>query len=428
MNPMSQRMKKIIDGFLTVFNKNETKISVVFAICFFSIFFYYQNKKMRALYDNVAHRAVGYKEAMFYTKLKNDTVDCLLCPWQCRLKNGQRGFCLARVNVGGSLYSTVYGKAFLGVLEHDNWGLIYASTKGNMLLIGPPGCNMRCDFCLSADMAIVDPAEIKAVNFRAINLPFSGGKANPDVSIFRAHQIFKPLLAMSPEDVIATAKKYNCKIIAYVMTEPTPFYEFMLDVAKLARKNGLKNALGTNGYINKRPLEELLKYMDGVSVGLKGFRNDVYQRYVHAELNPVLETLKVLKDNDIGFEITYPLIPGVNDDLAQLTAMCSWIKDNLGVKTPLNFYKFLPLYRLSGVPPTSKASLDKAKKIANDVGLQFVYYSYLNTTSMPNPDQEINCPSCKRVVLSRKDGVLTDNTKKGRCRFCNERISFLNDD
>lgn len=212
------------------------------------------------------------------------------------------------------------------------------------------------------------------------------------------------------------------------MNESTVWYEYVLDIAKLAKKEGLTNIMLTNGYINKEPLEELLPYIDGISVGLKGFTEEFYRKYSSAELKPVLETLKLLKAKGASFEITYPLITTLNDSTDEIRNMCIWVKENLGTDVPLHFYRYYPSYRLANLPPTPVSELEGAKKIAQEAGIRYVYIYYsLGQSFAYGVDEKIYCSDCGKLILHRdKAGnLLTNNTKNGRCKFCGKQVSFI---
>jgi pyruvate formate lyase activating enzyme len=195
----------------------------------------------------------------------------------------------------------------------------------------------------------------------------------------------------------------------------------MLDISKLARAKGLRNGMHTCGYINREPLEELLKYMDAVNVDLKGFSEDFYRRMgAFAELKPVLETLKTVKKAGVWLEITNLIIPGQNDDPKEIRAMCEWIRDNLGDDVPLHFSRFSPAFRLQNLPPTPEEKMDEAYAIASDVGLKYVYVGNLPG----NPHESTYCPNCKNLLVERRGyRVRVDGIKGSKCAQCGYGIA-----
>ncbi len=363
----------------------------------------------------VCVRASELKEAMYYQRLSGKTVQCLLCPRLCKLRDSQRGFCKSRINISGKLYSMTYGKSIaMNYPATMRPALIHCSIDEDMLRVSTSGCNMRCKFCYSWWISQSPPEEVELLsNTRKVDAVTSA----------------TPLpVKFSPKDIVSLAKKSKCRIIAYnVANEPTVNYEHVLETARLAKKSGLINALVTNGYINEEPLKELLRYMDGVSVGLKGFSEEVYSRYCSARLEPVLETLKTIKAANVGFEISYPLILGVNDDREQIEKMCLWISRNLGSYTPLQFIRFHPAYKMLAVPPTPITVLEEAEKIARAVGLKNISINYLGDYPGGDFEEKIFCPECGKLILHRKGeaGIVVNNTKDGKCNFCGHQLLFI---
>jgi len=219
---------------------------------------------------------------------------------------------------------------------------------------------------------------------------------------------------------VAMALKNNCPSIAYTYTEPTNFYEYMLETAKIARQKGLRNVYHSCGYINPVPLKELCRYLDAANIDLKGFSAKFYQDVCEAELEPVLETIKTLKEKGVWLEITNLVIPGYNDDSQMLKAMCRWIKDNLGSDVPLHFSRFSPMYKMTGIAPTPVATLEKARDIALKTGLHYVYIGNIPG----HPAENTYCPKCKKAVVVRVGySVINNYIKDGKCEFCGQKIA-----
>jgi pyruvate formate lyase activating enzyme len=215
------------------------------------------------------------------------------------------------------------------------------------------------------------------------------------------------------------AKKSSSPTIAYTYSEPTIFYEYMLDIARLAHENGLKNIMHSSGYINEEPLRKLAKYLDAANIDLKGFGDEYYAKLSEGTLEPVLKTLKVLKEEGVHIEITTLLLSGFNDDPETLRKMCLWIKENLGPDTPLHFSRFFPMYKLTSLNPTPIGSLERARKIAMESGLRYVYIGNVGV----NPAENTYCPKCGKVVIERRVYFISSNNlKDGRCKFCGEKI------
>jgi|SRR3989344_3547012 len=327
------------------------------------------------------------KEALYCKKLKDKSVQCLLCPKNCFIAEGSYGFCNARKNTDGTLFSMVYGNASSVCIDPIEKKPLYHFLPGSSSLsIGTFGCNLSCRHCQNWTIARAVP---------------------PDA-----------FEEMHPKLLVEKAVETGCESISYTYNEPTIFYEYVLDAAKLARKKKIRNVLVTNGFINLPPLKELSKYIDAANVDLKAFNEKFYREICFASLSPVLETLKFLSKTNIWFEITNLLIPTKNDDFAEIKKMCEWIKKEVGADTPLHFSAFYPCYKMMDAPPTPQKTLDRARKIALDTGIDYVYAG--NT-----PDVEGSttyCPKCKRAVIQRAHfSVLGNWLKKGRCS-CGFRI------
>jgi pyruvate formate lyase activating enzyme len=331
--------------------------------------------------------------ASYWQPIKDRIVQCGLCPRKCVLAPGQRGYCTVRVNRDGFLYTLGYGNpvaVHVDPIEKKPFFNVLPGSSAYSIAVA--GCNMRCLFCQNWQISQARPDEVTAYD-------------------------------MPPETVVDEAIKAGSKFIVYTYTEPTVFYEYMLDISKLAKAKGLRNGMHTCGYINKEPLEELLKYMDAVNVDLKGFSEEFYRKMgAFAELKPVLETLKTVKARGVWLEITNLIIPGQNDDPKELRAMCQWIKDSLGDDVPVHFSRFSPAFRLQNLPPTPIAKLEEAYRIATDVGLKYVYVG----NAPGNPHENTYCPNCKRMVIERIGyEVRPGGMKGGRCKYCSSSIAGI---
>ncbi len=329
------------------------------------------------------------REALFYTKLDDNYVQCQLCPRRCVIPEGGRGFCGVRKNIGGKLYSLVYGKP--GAVHIDaieKKPLFHVLPGSRTFSIATAGCNLRCKFCQNWQISQAKPEEVQSVN-------------------------------LEPAQVVAKTKESNCKSITYTYTEPTIFYEYALETAKIARKEGLKNYMHSAGFINPKPLRELCKYLDAANVDLKGFSEDYYQKFCQGHLKDILRSLKIIKEEGVWLEITNLIIPTLNDDPKLIREMCMWIKDNLGAETPVHFSRFYPMYKLRNLSPTPISTLEKARKIARDVGLKFVYIG-----NIPGHQGENTyCPACHKLLIERVGySILSNNLEKGRYKFCRRKI------
>jgi pyruvate formate lyase activating enzyme len=225
---------------------------------------------------------------------------------------------------------------------------------------------------------------------------------------------------LGPRQIVDLAIRYKTPTIAYTYTEPTVFFEYMLDTAKQAREKGILNIYHSNGYINQTPLRELAPYLDGANIDLKGYSNEFYQDITGGFLDPVLETLKTLKQQGVWLEITNLVIPNKNDSDTMLKNMCTWIKQNLGNDTPVHFSRFYPQYKLQSIPPTPIETLKKAAEIAHGIGIDYVYIG-----NVPGLKEENTyCPSCGKLIIARKGYRITEiHLTNGKCKFCKAKIS-----
>jgi pyruvate formate lyase activating enzyme len=329
------------------------------------------------------------REARYYRKLDGGAVQCVLCPNFCSIGEGGRGICRVRRNRGGALYTLVYGApcaVHVDPIEKKPFFHVLPGTRSYS--ISTVGCNMRCVFCQNWQISQAAPEE--SVSY---DLP--------------------------PEKVVEGALQNDCATIAFTYTEPTVFYEYMLDIAKLAKEEGVKCVMHSCGYINPDPLRELCRYLVAVDIDLKGFSEEFYRKLGQGHLAPVLETLKVLKEEGVWIEITNLLIPGENDEPALIRSMCKWIKDNLGDEVPLHFSRFYPAYKLQNLPPTPIETVERSRKIALEMGLKYVYVGNIPG----HPGESTFCPNCKKMVLQRLGyTVMSNNIVKGKCKFCGYEI------
>ncbi len=329
------------------------------------------------------------KEASYYKKLENKVLQCQLCPRRCTIPSGGRGFCRVRENKDGILYTLVYGKPVaLHIDPIEKKPLFHFLPSSTAYSIATAGCNLRCKFCQNWEISQRSPEEVEYTQ-------------------------------LSPEDLIAKVIESGSPTIAYTYTEPTIFYEYMLECAKLAKAKGIRNIMHSCGYINEEPLRELAKYLDAANIDLKGFTNEYYSQFSEATLDPVLKSLKILREEGVRLEITCLILPGYNDDDSTIIKMCSWIKDNLGSDTPLHFSRFFPMYKLTALCPTPVSTLEKVRQLALGCGLKYVYIGNI----AGHPAENTYCPKCKKILIERKGYFVSQNNlQDGKCKFCGEEI------
>ncbi|MCX8194264.1 MAG: AmmeMemoRadiSam system radical SAM enzyme [Candidatus Pacearchaeota archaeon] len=333
------------------------------------------------------------KEASYYKKLKNKIVQCQLCPRFCVIKPKERGNCGVRENMNGKLYSLVYGRPCSITIDPIEKKPLYHFLPGeNTLSIATAGCNLHCLYCQNWRISQCRPEQ---------------------VSFFE----------VSPEKVISEAINNGVKILSYTYTEPTIFYEYMLDISKLAKKhdNDLKNTTVTNGFINPEPLIELCRYLDASNVDFKG-TNAFYKKISEAWREPVEEALKIMQEKRVWFELTTLIIPGHNDKEKEIKEVINWVKRNLGLDVPLHFSAFYPSYKMLNVPSTKPEVVIKARKMAIKSGLHYVYTGNI----LDKEGSTTFCPSCSKALIMREGFFVKENKIiNNRCPDCGEKIAGI---
>jgi pyruvate formate lyase activating enzyme len=330
------------------------------------------------------------KEAMFYEKLEKKLVKCKLCPHECFIRNNERGICGVRENKDGILYSLVYGKAIAKAIDPvEKKPLFHFYPGSSVYSFATIGCNFRCLNC-----------------------------QNYDISQFpKGNQLIIGEEAL-PEQIVKEAKQYGCKSIAYTYTEPTIFFEYAYDTAKLASKNGIKNIFVTNGYINDEPLIKISPYIHAANIDLKSISNDFYQKVCGARLDPVLKAIKLYKKLGIWIEITTLIIPTFNDKEKELASIAKFIK-GIDDRIPWHVTRFYPAYKLTDLALTPIETLRKARKIGLEVGLKYVYIGNIPGEAGENT----YCYSCGKLLITRSNFELIENLiKNSKCPYCDARI------
>ena len=329
------------------------------------------------------------KEAYYYTQLGKN-VQCQVCPNRCLLEPNERSVCRVKVNIEGTLYTLVYGNPCAVHIDPIEKKPLFHFLPGTKAFsIATAGCNFRCLNCQNWEISQSRPEE--TINYD-----------------------------LMPEKVIEKTKETGCQSIAYTYSEPVAFYDYMLDTSKLASKEGIKNLWITNGYINEEPLRELCKYMDAANVDLKSFKEEIYNQLNAGSLKPVLNTLKILKEEGVWLEVTNLIVPTWTDDLDMIREMCKWLVRNIGKDYPLHFSRFFPHYKLTHLPPTPIETLERAREIAMEEGLKFVYIGNVPL----HPAENTYCPKCEKLLIERKGFLITqNNVENGSCKFCGEKIA-----
>lgn len=307
------------------------------------------------------------KKAVFWEKLNGNKTICNLCPHNCNIAEGKRGNCKVRKNINGELFAETYGQICSAGFDPIEKKPLYHFFPGKIIFsVGGIGCNLHCKFCQNWEISQSSPDEFSSMR-----------NASPK-------EIVK--LALSNKDNIGIAYTYN---------EPTVWYEFMLDIAKLAEKENLKNVMVTNGFIKQKPIEHLMDYIDAFSVDLKAFTENFYKDLSYAKLHPVKETLKTLCKNNKHFEITNLLITDENDDKKVFEEMIKWISGDLGDDTVLHISRYFPTYKLHNKPTSVKTLLD-----FYEIAKKHLNYVYLGNVSTEK-GQNTYCPKCGELLIHR---------------------------
>jgi len=329
-------------------------------------------------------------EARFFKTLEDNRVQCGICFRNCVIEPGERGFCQARKNKDGVLYSLIYGLP--SALQRDpieKEPMFHVDPGSSIYCIGTASCNFRCRHCHNWHLSQLTIEEVGRYYQR------------------------------TPEDLVREAKDRGMPAISFTYNEPTILYEYIYDTARKAQEEGIRFIFHTNGSMNPEPLRELLPYVDAVTVDLKGFTDEFYGEISQAELEPVLRTLEIIREEGVWLEIVNLVIPGYNDAEDEIREMCAWIVENLGRETPIHFTRFTPAYRLTGIQPTPVETLEKAHSIAKEEGLDYVYIGNV-------PGHAYNstfCPECNETLIQRHHfSVHQVNIEEGSCTNCGKDV------
>ncbi len=328
-----------------------------------------------------------------YWEKENGNVKCELCPRKCIIPKGKTGFCNVRKNIEGELYSMVYERpCSINVDPIEKKPFYHFHPKSEVLSIATIGCNFRCKFCLNWD---ISQAKID--------------KMYPE--------------KVPPKKIVEIAKENKVNLIAYTYTEPTIFFEYAEDIAKIAKKENLKNVFVTNGYAMEKPLNNIKKYLDAVVIDFKGNNKEFYEEFSMAKIEEVKRGAILYKKLGIHIEITNLVIPGKNDDLVEMRELSKWIKKNLGKNTPFHILRFFPTRTMPSPEPTKFSKLKKIYDIAKEEGLNYVYIGNSKESKYNNT----YCPKCEellieRVLMNTTSINLTDDNK---CPKCNEKINLV---
>ena len=329
-------------------------------------------------------------EARYFEREQDGRLRCTLCPRDCRLAEGQAGFCFVRQNVGGRMVSLAYGRSTgfaIDPIEKKPLDHFYPGTS--VLSVGTAGCNLGCRFCQNWNISKARLADRRSGEY-------------------------------GPREVVDLAIDAGCPSIAFTYNDPVIWAEYAIDVAKEARARGVKTVFVTAGFVQEKAREEIFAHMDATNVDLKGFTEGFYRKVTLSHLAPVLETLAWLAKTKVWVEVTNLVIPGLNDDPAETRALAEWVGEHMGAEVPLHFTAFHPDFRMLDVPPTPAETLTRARALAREVGLHHVYTGNVHDRE----GQTTCCAGCGEALVVREWHKLTSYRLEGdRCPRCGARLA-----
>jgi len=343
------------------------------------------------------------KEALLYLRLDGLNVQCQLCAHGCKIPEGEFGFCGVRQNIQGVLYARNYGRlAAVNVDPVEKKPLYHFLPGTTTFSIAGAGCNFRCGFCQNW--------RISQLGLRSLTLTGTALDRRLNVLDFLKQY---PGEEFSADKVVKLARQNNCKSIAYTYTEPTIFFEFALEAAKLAKQAGLANIFVTNGYMTAKAVSMLGPYLNAANVDLKFFKESSYQRICSARLAPVLDSIRLLHTAGVWVEITTLVIPGENDSPEELSWIAKFIA-GISRDIPWHVSGFHADYKFGSYPGTPERALRLAYDLGKSGGLRYVYAGNVHGWG-----QDTSCSQCKRVLIKREGFEITESNLAGnKCVFC----------
>ncbi len=328
------------------------------------------------------------KEAKYYEKLDNKKVHCCLCPRHCKIGNGQRGFCFIRKNEGGTLYQMAYNQPYAINIDPIEKKPLYHFHPGTAILsLGAAGCNIGCKFCQNWDMS-------KARRDHSRTFDFTPAKASE------------------------VARQNQCASLAYTYNEPTIWAEYVEDLSAEAASHGLHNVMVTNGYITPEAIDGVYRHIDAANIDLKSFSEEFYRKITLSHLKPVLEAIQLLHQKGIWIELTTLIVPTLNDTPDEIRTLCEWVMEHLGPDVPLHFSAFHPDYKLRDLPATPPGTLEKARNVATESGIRYVYVGNVRSDSA-----NTYCHNCGALLIQRNwHSIRVNHLEDGRCPDCRAHI------
>ena len=329
------------------------------------------------------------REARFWKTISDKKVQCNLCYHACKIDDNNSGICSVRKNENGKLNTLIYGScSSVAVDPIEKKPLFHFYPGSNVFSLGTVGCNFKCSHCQNYG---ISAASLDYSNIREIE----------------------------PEQVVQLTKQNNCQGIAWTYNEPSIWYEYTFDASKLAKENDLYTVYVSNGYIAEEPLREISPFLDAINVDVKAFTDDFYKKICKARLEPVLQTCEIVKELKIHLEVTYLIIPTLNDSEDEITNFCEWVVDKLGKHVPVHFSRFRPDYKMRDIQMTPMNTMLKAYDTAKKAGILFPYIG-----NVPSGEYEHTiCPSCGNVCIERSGySINLDGLSNGKCVKCNTLI------
>jgi len=336
------------------------------------------------------------REALLYEQLSSGRVRCNLCQRRCLIEPDGLGYCAVRINRGGRLYTLVYGAISTYRPAPMEIKPLYHFHPGEWAFsLGSWGCNFRCIGCQNWEIAHI---KLKGEQGREEFLP--------------------------PERAISMAKEQNCQGISFTYNEPTIWFEYCLDTAKKAKEEGLHTSFITNGFITPEALDLIGPYLDAYRVDVKSFSKSFYRKIARVDdFQGILEVAERAKLKwGMHLEVVTNLVPGLNDSPDELKKLARWIRDKLGPDTPWHITRFFPYLKLSHLPPTPIQTLERARGIGMEEGLNFVYLGNLPG----HPFENTYCPSCGELLIERRNTrILSYRIEEGKCPHCGQKIPIV---
>jgi len=328
---------------------------------------------------------------MLWRVLEEGKVECYLCAHRCQVAAGKFGVCGVRENQEGKLVTRVYGEVIAAHVDPIEKKPLYHFLPGtDSFSIATVGCNFRCPFCQNWQISQAGKKD----------KGFGGGQA------------------LSPEEIVQAAKKRGCRSISYTYTEPTIFFEYAYDAAKLAREAGLANVFVTNGYMTAEALRMIQPYLDAANVDLKSFQDETYKKVCGARLGPVLDSIRLMRELGVWIEVTTLVVPGMNDGEKELGDIARFIA-SVSPEIPWHISRFHPDYKYTQTPATPLETLRKAAALAREAGLEFIYVG-----NVWGESEATSCPRCGKVLIRRSGFVVEENrVKAGKCYSCGSPIA-----